>query len=54
MRLRGWGRSQVPPVPGTLVGMGKQAGHVAAPPPCGRRPSWAVSEQNLTLSPPQF
>lgn len=37
MRLRGWGRSQVPPVPGTLVGMGKQAGHVSAPPTCGRQ-----------------
>lgn len=35
MRLRGWGCSQVPPVPGTLVGMGKQAGHVAGPPTCG-------------------
>lgn len=35
MRLRGWGRSQVPPVSGTLVGMGKQAGHVSSPPTCG-------------------
>lgn len=37
MRLRGWGCSQVPPVPGTLVGIGKQAGHIAAPLPCGRQ-----------------
>lgn len=35
MHLRGWGCSQVPLVPGTLVGMGKQAGHVSAPPTCG-------------------